>query len=64
MAVILVFKDIYISQSRKWLRHSKTVHMLGDKREKKIEKEKQDISTTRAYLLGKLAYGFSFQLCG
>lgn len=48
-----MFKDIDISQSRKWLRDSKMVHMLGKNEKKKMkEKEKQDIPTTKAYLLG------------
>lgn len=61
----LVFKDMYVSQSRKCPRHSKMVHMLrkagrqaGKKGEKKGgdgegKKERHGMSTT-TYLLEKL----------
>lgn len=40
LGVILVFKDIYVSQSRKWPRHSKMVHMLGKNEKKKMKERK------------------------
>lgn len=39
LGMILVFKGMYASQSRKWPPHSKMVHMLEDKREKHKNRE-------------------------
>lgn len=62
-----MFKDIDISQSRKWLRDSKMVHMLGKNEKKKMKERKRKARHTHykgLFARELLAYGFKSQLCG
>lgn len=67
LGMILVFKDIYISQSRKCPRHRKTGQMLGNKREKNKKKNRKRKARLTHYkglsVMGVLGYGFKSQLC-
>lgn len=56
-----MFKDIYVSQSRKWPRHSKMVHMLEKNEKKKMKERKRKARHTHykgLFSRELLAYGF------